>query len=76
MMFTHFYLLQGKKQKSGLYLQQAENILTFNRQLFCQQIDKRKLLTSKMNCLIIFFIGLALKIAISVNWCTTRVSLC
>ena len=39
MHFTYFYLMLGKK-KLGLYLQQTENVLALNRQLFCQQIDK------------------------------------
>ena len=30
-----------KTRKSGLNLQQAENILALNPQLFCQQFDKK-----------------------------------
>ena len=37
-LFTHFYLMKRKKniQKPGLYIQQSENILAVNLQLFCQ----------------------------------------
>ena len=39
---THFYLMQGKKKdRLGLYLQQADNILALIPQLFCQQINKK-----------------------------------
>ena len=48
-LFTHFYLMQGKKWKPDLSLQQAENILALNSQLSCQQIDK-KTPFGKMNC--------------------------
>ena len=40
MLFTHFYFMQRKKQKPILHLQQAENILALNPQVFCQQINK------------------------------------
>ena len=50
MLFTHFYLMQGKKWKPVLHLQQAGNILTLNPQLFCQQIVKKKAPFGKMNC--------------------------
>ena len=56
MLFTHFYLMSEKQQKSGLYLQQAGNILALNPQIFCQQIDK-KTPFDKMNCSMFFFIG-------------------
>ena len=42
MLFTHFYLVQGKKEKPGLCLQQAGNTLALNP-LSCQQIDKNTL---------------------------------
>ena len=48
MLFTHFYLMQRKKWKPGLHLQQ-EYILALNSQRFCQQIDKN-ILFGKMNC--------------------------
>ena len=43
MLFTHFYHLQGKKYKPGLYLQQA-GTLPLNPKLFCQQIDQKNTL--------------------------------
>ena len=49
MLLTHFYLMEGKKKKPGLYLQQAGNTLALNSQLFCQEIDK-KTPFGKMNC--------------------------
>ena len=33
--------MQEKKKAPGLYLQQADNILELNVQLFCQKIDKK-----------------------------------
>ena len=39
-LFTHFCFMEEKKEAPGLYLQQADNILTLNVQLFCQKIDK------------------------------------
>ena len=39
MLFTHLYLTQGKKQKPGLYLQQAENNLTLNLQKECPLVQ-------------------------------------
>ena len=68
------FILCKKKIKPGLYLQQAD-ILALNPQRFCQKIVK-KIPFGKMNCLICFFIGVAIKIAVSVSWCTTPVSLC
>ena len=50
MSFTHFYLMQGKKWKPGLYLQQVDNILELHPQLFYQEIDKKNLPFGKMNC--------------------------
>ena len=50
MLFNYLYIIQGKNETSGLYPQQTENILALNPQLFCQQIDKKKLITGKMNC--------------------------
>ena len=47
-LFTYFYLMSGKNQKPGLYLQQAGNNLGLNLQLFCQQVEKT--LFEKMNC--------------------------
>ena len=41
MLFTHFYLMQGKKMKLVLYLQQAENILALKPNIFCQEINKK-----------------------------------
>ena len=41
--------MQVKTWKPDLYLQQAENILVLDRQLFCQQIGK-KASFGKMNC--------------------------
>ena len=32
--------MQGKKQKPGLYLQQSDNILALNPELFFQQFNK------------------------------------
>ena len=64
-----FILCKEKKLKPGLYLQQADNTLALNP----QQIDK-KAPFDKMNCLIHFFIGKAIKIAVLVSWCTTSVS--
>ena len=49
MLFTHFNFMQGKKLETFFYLQQADNILTLNLQLFCQQTE-RNLSTGKMNC--------------------------
>ena len=43
MLFTQFFLMQGKKWKPGgciSSLQQAENISALNLQVFCQQISK------------------------------------
>ena len=42
MLLAHFYPMYRKKQKPGLYLQEAGNTLTLKPQLFCQQIDKKK----------------------------------
>ena len=51
MLFTHLYLTHGEKQKPGLYLQKAENILVLNLQLFCLPANPKKSLpTGKMNC--------------------------
>ena len=74
MLLTHFYFVQEKKWKPGLYLQQEENILVLNLQPFCQQIDKKGPF-GKMNCKICFFVGIAMKIAVAISWCTTPVSL-
>ena len=41
--------MEGKKWKPGLYLQEAVNTLALNRQLLCQQIDK-KIPFGKVNC--------------------------
>ena len=41
--------MQVKIWKPDLYLQQVENILVLDRQLFCQQIDKKPPF-GKMNC--------------------------
>ena len=47
--------MQGEKQKPGLYLQQAENILVLNPQLFCLQTNPQTNLSNNqsnksMNC--------------------------
>ena len=49
MLFTKFYLMQGKKQKPGLYLQEAGNTLALNSYFFCQKIDKETPF-GKMKC--------------------------
>ena len=41
MLFTQFYLIQEKKYKPGLCLQQADNIVALDSQLFSQQTDKK-----------------------------------
>ena len=39
---AHFYhLMEGRKGKPGLCLQQAENIVALNPQLFCQKLTKK-----------------------------------
>ena len=64
MPLTHFIILCKEKKEPGLYLQQAENILALNPQLFCQQTDK-KISFGKMSCYIRFFIGVVgIKIAL------------
>ena len=63
-----------KEKKPGLYLQQAENILPLNAQMFSRHADK-KLATGKMDCLICFFVGVAIKISASVNSCRASKSL-
>ena len=72
MLFTYFYFMQGKKWKPGLYLQQKENIkpTTF------LSTNWQKTPLGKMNCKICFFVGIAIKIAVVVSWCTTPVSVC
>ena len=62
-----FLSYSRKKKDPGLYLQEAENILALNLQLFCQEIQKKKLPTGKMNCLIYFFIDVVIKLAVLVN---------
>ena len=41
MLLTLFIFCKEKKQKPGLYHQQAENILLIESQLFCQHIDNK-----------------------------------
>ena len=62
-------------KKPGLYLQQAENNLAIKATIFLSK-NCQKILFGKMNCYICFFIGVAIKTAVSVSWSTTLVSLC
>ena len=65
-----------KKQKSGLYIQQAGNTLARKAiNLYCKQIDKKHLLV-KWTARYVIFIGAAIKIAVLVIWRTNPVSLC
>ena len=42
LLFSHFYhLMYLKKRKLGLYLQQTENVLALNQQIFSQQTGKK-----------------------------------
>ena len=61
MLLTHFYLMQGKIEAWFVSLVSRE----------FHEIDKKELHTGKMNCYTWFFTGVAIKIAISVNWRTT-----
>ena len=54
--------------RGGLYLEQVKNILALTHNFSVNKFAK-KLLTIEMNC----FTGLAIKIAVSENWCTTPV---
>ena len=42
MLFTHFYLMQGKNRSLTCMSQQAEEILALDLQLFCQKFDRKK----------------------------------
>ena len=53
-------------KKPGLYLLQAENNLAIKATIFLSK-NCQKILFGKMNCYICFFIGVAIKIAVSVS---------
>ena len=42
MLFTHLYFMLGEKNRIGIYLQQAQNILVLNPQLFCLPANSQR----------------------------------
>ena len=51
MLFTHFYLVQGKNRDLVFISRKQRIFWGLKEQLFCEQIDKKRP-TGKMNCLI------------------------